>query len=285
MQEAQNNAFHANALINCGGKLVDLSTPQVMGILNVTPDSFYDGGQLSSVDSLLHRAEKHLNAGARFLDLGAASSRPGAVEISEDEELERLLPALKSLRSHFQDAIISVDTWRASVSKAAVDMGANMINDISGGMMDSQMHQCIAQLKVPYIIMHMQGTPSTMQVAPAYENVTTSVYEFLLQQWLDLKSLGVADVIIDPGFGFGKTLEHNYALLRNLDKLSLMGPPVLVGFSRKRMINEVIETKPTEALNGTSVLNTLALTKGASILRVHDVKEAVEAVKLWEQAR
>jgi len=284
MQEAQNNAFHANALINCGGKLVDLSTPAVMGILNVTPDSFYDGGQLSSVDSLLNRAEKHLTAGARFLDLGAVSSRPGAADISEADELKRLLPALKSLRTHFQDSIISVDTWRATVAAAAVDMGADMINDISGGMMDSNMHGTIAQLKVPYIIMHMQGTPSTMQIAPAYENVANSVYDFLLQQWLKLKSLGVADVIIDPGFGFGKTLDHNYDLLHNLDKLALMGPPVLVGFSRKRMINEVIETKPNEALNGTSILNTLALSKGASILRVHDVKEAVEAVKLWDQA-
>lgn len=272
-----------NQTINCRGKLIDLSKPRVMGILNVTPDSFFDGGRYNEASALIDQAQKHLDEGAEILDVGAVSTRPNATEVSEDEEERRLIPAIKLLRTSFPDVIISVDTFRASIAEKAVNAGADMINDISGGTMDDRMFETIAKLNVPYILMHIQGTPATMQKSPSYANVVQEVFDALLETVHALRRLGVKDLIIDPGFGFGKTVEHNFALLKELNQFTRLDCPVLVGFSRKSMINKVLGTTPSEALNGTTVLNTLALEKGATILRVHDAKPAKEAVLLWQQ--
>lgn len=252
-----------------------------MGILNATPDSFYDGGKNNSIEAALQRAEVILTQGGDIIDIGAASTRPGAEEISIDEELQRLIPVVKAIASEFPDAILSVDTYRAVVAEEAIKAGAQIINDIAGGTMDAAMFATVAKLHVPYILMHIQGTPQTMQQNPEYTNVVAEVLLSLSQKVNELKRLGVADIIIDPGFGFGKTTEHNYQLLSNLRQLQLLGCPILAGVSRKGMINKVLGTTPDQALNGTTVVNTIALANGASILRVHDVKEAVEAVALW----
>ncbi|GIV43566.1 MAG: dihydropteroate synthase [Bacteroidia bacterium] len=277
---AKDNFFYTKYTMNCGGRLISFDKALIMGIINLTPDSFYEKSRQSSELSALKQAEKMLNDGADILDLGAVSTRPGSVEISEEEELKRLLPALKSIRKSFPECIISVDTWRSEIAKAAVNEGADIINDISGGTMDANMFETIAQFKVPYILMHIQGTPQTMQQNPTYNDVVNEVIDFLAERIQKLRLLGVADIIVDPGFGFGKTPEHNFTLLKHLEQFAILDCPILVGVSRKSMITKTLNIIANEALNGTTVLNTIALMKGAKILRVHDVKEAVEAVKL-----
>lgn len=277
---AKDNFFYTKYTMNCGGRLISFDKALIMGIINLTPDSFYDKSRQNSEISALKQAEKMLADGADILDLGAVSTRPGSAEISIDEELNRLLPSLKSIRKSFPESIISVDTWSAEVAKAAINEGADIINDISGGTMDTGMFETIAQLKVPYILMHIQGTPQTMQQNPTYNDVVNEVIDFLALRIQKLRLLDVADIIVDPGFGFGKTLEHNFTLLKHLEKFKILDCPILAGISRKSMITKTLNISAEEALNGTTVLNTIALMKGAKILRVHDVKEAVEAVKL-----
>ncbi len=269
--------------INCKGTLIDFSTPKVMGILNITPDSFYDGGKYKSKEAIIKQTEKMLNEGATFIDVGAYSSRPGAVHISESEELSRIVPIIQLLSSHFPDILISVDTFRSEVAKQTIAAGAAIINDISGGKMDDDMFSCIADLQVPYIAMHMLGTPQNMQQNPQYNDVTKEVISFFAEQLHQLRQLKVNDVIIDVGFGFGKTIQHNYELLQNLDLFKSLDVPMLVGVSRKSMLYKPLEIEAKSALNATTVANTVALLNGASILRVHDVKEAVEAVKIVSQ--
>jgi len=267
--------------MNCNGKLLDLSSPVVMGILNITPDSFYDGGKHPTTENAVLQAERMIREGAAIIDIGAVSTRPDAADVDEFEEWTRLKAVLPVLRKEFPETIISVDTWRSSVAKEAVACGADIINDISGGQFDQEMFKTIAGLKVAYIMMHTQGTPGTMQQNPHYDDVVNDIFDFFTENLKKLRHLGVTDnIIIDPGFGFGKTVKHNYELLSKISKFKSLGFPVLVGLSRKSMINKILESKPSEALNGTSVLNTIALLNGADILRVHDVKEAVEAIKL-----
>jgi dihydropteroate synthase len=268
--------FSSKRIFEFNGKTMDFTRPKVMGILNVTPDSFYKGREAWRHGGM----ERIVAEGAYIIDIGAVSTRPGAVEVSVEEEKRRLIPVLKETRRRYPDIIISIDTYRAEIAAIAAAEGADMINDISGGTMDPGMITAIIRLGIPYIIMHIQGVPGTMQVNPVYENVTEEVAGFLLGQAKKLEAHGHHRIILDPGFGFGKTVEHNYSLLNSLDQLAGTGYPVLAGISRKSMINRVLGTKPEEALNGTTVLNTIALLKGATILRVHDVREAVEAVKL-----
>ena len=260
-------------------RLIEPKFPLVMGILNATPDSFHAASRVD-VDVALRLAERMLTEGAMILDVGGQSSRPGSAEGSPQEELKRVLPVVSAIRARFPEALISVDTWRSTIAKEAVEHGASMVNDIGAGLMDSEMLSIVAQLNVPYVAMHMQGRPATMQEAPTYSDVSAEVTLFLSERSNAAHDAGIADVIVDPGFGFGKTTAHNFTLLNDLERLVPIGAPVLVGLSRKRMINEVLGTGPAEAVNGTTVLNTIALMKGASILRVHDVKEAVEAVQL-----
>ncbi len=266
-----------------GDRLHTPRFPLVMGIINATPDSFHPASRAASVVEALHLAERMLAQGADILDIGGQSSRPGSGEGDEREEKRRVIPVIEAILLEFPDALISVDTWRAAVASEAVASGARMVNDISAGTLDPEMLRTVAGLGVPYVAMHMQGTPASMQHAPVYTDVCAEVTHFLSGRLHAAHEAGIADVIIDPGFGFGKTSEHNYALLRDLSRLNALGAPVLAGFSRKRMINEVLGTGPADALNGTTVLNTIALMKGASILRVHDVREAVECVKLVRQ--
>ena len=268
--------------MNCNGKILSLEKPVVMGILNITADSFYDGGKFSSDKSALEQVSKMLEEGASIIDIGASSSKPGSVAIDEKEEIQKIENILKLLVKEFPTSIFSVDTFRASVAETALANGAGIINDISGGEMDARMFPFIAKEKVPYIMMHMQNTPKTMQDAPQYKNVVSEVFECFEQRLNQLKSLGASDIIIDLGFGFGKTMEHNYSLLKNLSLFKKFELPILAGLSRKSMINKALNISPNQALNGTTVLNTLALLNGANILRVHDVKEAMEAIKLVE---
>ncbi len=254
--------------------------PLVMGIINTTPDSFLPESRATSVDDALHMAERMLAQGADILDIGGQSSRPGSDAGDEREERRRVVPVIEAIHREFPEALISVDTWRASVASEAVAFGARMVNDIGAGLLDETMLPTVGRMGVPYVAMHMQGVPSTMQHAPSYTDVVAEVTLFLSERLRAAHAAGIADVILDPGIGFGKTTRHNYALLRELPRLNALGAPVLVGLSRKRMINEVLGTAPAEALNGTTALNTLALSSGAAILRVHDVKEAVECVKL-----
>ena len=269
--------------INCKGTLVDLTRPKVMGILNVTPDSFFDGGKYKNERDILVQAEKMLNEEATFIDVGAYSSRPGAKHISEEEELQRMLPVVELLIKNFPEIIISIDSFRSRVVEESVNAGAAIINDISGGMMDEQMFKTVAKLQVPYIMMHMKGTPQNMQQNPQYENVVTEVISFFAEQLYKLRKLKVNDVIIDVGFGFGKTLDQNYELLKKLSLFKSLDAPILTGVSRKSMLYKLLGVTPKEALNATTVANTVALLNGTHILRVHDVKEAVEAVKIVEQ--
>ncbi|MFY0673636.1 MAG: dihydropteroate synthase [Bacteroidia bacterium] len=271
--------------INIKGELFLFDRPKVMGIINVTPDSFFDGGEYNSVDSALKQAEKHLEEGADFLDIGGFSSRPGADDVSFEEELKRIITPIEAIAKEFPKAIISIDTFRAKVAESAINSGAHIVNDISAGEDDEAMFGTISKLQVPYIIMHKQGSPKTMQQNPEYGNVVVEVAKYLSQRILKLNELGVNDIIADPGFGFGKTVEHNYELLNQLDHFHYLDVPILAGVSRKSMINKVLGTKPENALNGTTVLNTIALQKGAHILRVHDVKEAVQAVKLLDMMK
>lgn len=277
---------HYPPVINCNGKILDLSYPVVMGILNVTPDSFFDGGRYLDETAILRQSEKMLQEGATILDIGGASTRPGAHEVDEREEMQRVIPSIALILKHFPDTLISVDTWRASVASAAVDAGAGIVNDVSAGNLDPNMFQSVAGLDVPYILMHMQGSPDTMQKHPHYEDVVTEVLDFFIRRIEKLRGLGVKDIVIDPGFGFGKTVAHNYALLKHLHVFrNVLGLPVLVGLSRKGMICKPLRIKPENALNGTSALHMVALQQGACILRVHDVREAVEVIKLWELLR
>lgn len=267
--------------LNCRGKLLDISTPIVMGILNITPDSFYDGGKFSDESNRISIVEKMLTNGALLIDIGAVSSRPGAREVSEEEEWQRLEPVLNMMNSRFPDVIISLDTSRSVIAVKGFANGVSIINDITAGS-DPDMFGIVAKHKAPYIMMHMQGTPATMQDNPVYDDVTETVVQFFIKKVDEAKKAGIQDIIIDPGFGFGKTTEHNFELLKNISILkTLLDVPVLAGVSRKSMINKTLEIKAADALNGTTVLNTIALMKGASLLRVHDVKEAVETTKLF----
>ncbi len=271
-----------NMTINCKGKLIDLSSPKVMGILNITPDSFYDGGKYSNDTTILKHVELMLNEGTTFIDIGAYSSRPGAAHVSEKEELNRVLPVLDLVLKSFPETLISIDTFRSNIAKQTIEAGAALINDISAGKLDENMLPTVAELHVPYIMMHMKSTPQTMQQNTQYENLVKEVLFYFSERIALAKSLGIVDLIVDPGFGFAKTLEQNYDLLNNLELFKMIETPVLVGVSRKSMIYKKLETTANEALNGTTVLNTIALQKGASILRVHDVKEAMETIKLVE---
>lgn len=273
--------FSRKQTINCGGELIDLSEPKIMAILNITPDSFYDGGKHASLKDIKAHVHQMIEDGADIIDVGAYSSRPGAKDVSAEEELERLNPVLEMLRKDFYKLIISVDTFRSDVAQRVVeDFQVDIINDISAGDLDEEMFQTIAQLQVPYIMMHMQGTPQNMQNNPQYKNVVQEIMKYFSKKIDALKLLGVNDVIIDPGFGFGKSVDHNFQLLKHLSDFKLFELPVLVGVSRKSMINKVLEVSPDKALNGTTVVHTMALLNGANILRVHDVKEAKEAILL-----
>jgi dihydropteroate synthase len=279
---AKDTFFQKKATLNAGGKLIDLSTPKVMGIINITPDSFYAESRKAGIDAILTQAGKMLADGATFLDIGAYSSRPGAVDISIQEETDRLLPAVEAIAANFPDAVLSADTFRAGVAEAAIKAGAHIINDISGGELDADMFATAARLQVPYVLMHMRGTPQNMAQLTDYEDVFADVFDYFVKKIYQLKQSGVHDIILDPGFGFAKKASDSYKLISRMQGFDVLQLPVLAGISRKRMIYGLLGTTAEEALNGTTVLNTIALMKGASILRVHDVKEAVEAVKIWE---
>jgi dihydropteroate synthase len=266
--------------INCNSRLIDLNLPKVMGILNLTPNSFYDGGKHNEINSIMHQVDKMLSEGADFIDIGAYSSKPSAEFVSEEEEIKRLVPIIKELVDHFPTIVLSVDTFRANVAKVAVEHGAGIINDISAGLLDEKMLETVADLKVPYIMMHMRGNPQTMQSLTNYDDIVKEMIFYFSERIQKARSFGISDLIIDPGFGFAKTLEQNYEVLHKMELFSMLELPLLAGISRKSMIYKVLENSPQEALNGTSVLNTIALQKGAKILRVHDVKEAVECIKL-----
>ena len=267
--------------INCKGQLIDISSPKVMGILNVTPDSFFDGGSYKNERDILNQVEKMLNDGATFIDVGAYSSRPNSPYVSETEELQRIIPIIDLLVKQFPDIIISVDTFRSEVAKACIQHGASIINDISGGFRDENMLQTVANLQVPYIMMHMKGDQNTMQDLTNYDDLVNDIIFYFSKQIEACKQLGIKDVIIDPGFGFAKTREQNFELLNKLELLNIISAPLLAGVSRKSMIYKTLNTTAKETLNGTTALHMVALQKGAKILRVHDVKEAVESVKLF----
>lgn len=270
--------------LNCKGNLVDVSSPKVMGILNITPDSFYDGGTLKSDADVLNRTEYMLENGARFIDVGAYSSRPDAEHISADEEKQRLLPIIELLLTNFPEILISVDTFRSNIAEKAINIGAAIINDISGGSMDDKMFETVGRLKVPYVLMHMQGTPQTMQKNPSYSNVVTDVRKDFSEKLLKLRALQLSDIILDVGFGFGKSIEHNYELLSELHQFKTFEKPILAGISRKSMLYKTLNTTADQALNATSVANTIAIKNGANILRVHDVKEASETIKICKMS-
>ncbi len=272
--------------INVKGQLIDLSEPQVMGILNVTPDSFFSGSRKQTETEIRERVAEIFNEGASMIDVGAYSSRPDADDISPEEEMSRLRRGLKIVREMYPEAVVSVDTFRADVARMCVEeYGADIINDISGGNMDSRMFSTVAELGVPYILMHMKGTPQTMQQSPQYDDLMKDILLYFAERVQQLRDLGQKDIIIDPGFGFAKTLNHNYELMQQLDKLGIFELPVLVGISRKSMIYRLLGRTPADALNGTTTLNTIALLKGASILRVHDVKECVEVVNIVKKMK
>ncbi|MGC1242296.1 MAG: dihydropteroate synthase [Chryseosolibacter sp.] len=277
----QNTPFSTNKTLNVHGRLIDLTIPRIMGILNVTPDSFYDGGRFISESALLEQTEKMLDEGADFIDVGGYSSRPGAAEIPEEEEKQRVVVAIASILKRFPRTVVSVDTFRSRVAEAAVAEGALMINDIAGGSLDEAMFRTVARLKVPYILMHMKGDPITMSSQTQYTDILKEMLDYFHQKINLLQQLEVTDIIIDPGFGFAKNIEQNFNLLRNLGKFSILGKPTLVGLSRKSMVWKTLDINPTEGLNGTTVLNTMALLRGADILRVHDVREAREVIKLF----
>lgn len=276
----QGTNYTCKYTLRANGKTLKLVKPVVMGIVNLTPDSFYDGGLSRTHEAILEKAATHISGGAKILDLGAVSTRPGASEVSEEEELRRLLRALKLIRNTFPEVFISVDTYRSAVALAAAEQGADMINDIWGGAFDESMFGVVAKTKLPYIMMHMQGNPQTMQQNPRYKNVTKEVLAFLRSRISKARKAGIKQIVADPGFGFGKALKHNYQLLQQLKQFEKLKCPILVGISRKSMVNKVLDSGPATALNGTTVLHTVALLNGANILRVHDAKEATEAIKL-----
>ncbi len=270
------------ATINCKQSLIDFSVPKVMGIVNITPDSFYDGGKSTSEAAILKQVEKMLKDGATFIDVGGYSSRPNAEDISVQEEIDRAIPAIELILSHFPDTLISIDTFRSEVARTAVESGAAMVNDISGGDFDSKMIQTVAELQVPYIIMHMRGTPKTMTQLTDYDNITTEVIYDLSAKIREARAAGINDIIVDPGFGFAKTPRQSFELLKNLKLLQTLEAPILSGVSRKSFIYKTLQITPQEALNGTTVMNTIAILNGSAILRVHDVKEATECIKLLQ---
>ncbi|SEL96622.1 dihydropteroate synthase [Aquimarina amphilecti] len=269
--------------INCKGSLIDLSTPKVMGILNLTPDSFYDGGKYKDESQILYQTEKMLQEGATFIDLGAYSSRPGADHISIEEEENRILPIVTLILSKFPNTILSIDTFRSKIAKQCIEAGAAIINDISAGSLDKEMIKIVGALKVPYIMMHMKGTPQTMKSLNQYDNLIEDIQLYFSQKIIEAIKEGINDLIIDPGFGFAKNIDQNFELLNKLDLLNIQEYPILAGISRKSMIYKSLNINPSESLNGTTSLNTIALLKGASILRVHDVKEAMECVTLFHR--
>jgi dihydropteroate synthase len=272
--------FYPKNVITCMGKKIDLSVPKIMGIINVTPDSFYAKSRYD-VHQVLTTCESMLKDGAMFVDVGGYSSRPGADHIAVDEEKRRTIPIIESIAHEFPELIISIDTFRSVVADSALDAGASIINDISGGELDEAMFELVASRDVPYILTHMRGTPQNMQLDPSYESITNEILTSLRNRLTILQTMNVSDVIIDPGFGFGKTLDQNYQLLSELSQFKDLKVPILVGLSRKSMIYKLLDSSPEEALNGTSVLHTISLQKGAQILRVHDVKDAAECIKLW----
>jgi dihydropteroate synthase len=269
--------------LNIAGKLIDLSRPQVMGILNITPDSFFEGSRFGQVEAAVARAAQMQHEGATFIDIGGHSTRPGADAVSEAEELDRVLPVVAALHQNLPDLVLSIDTFRASVARQAVAAGAHIINDISGGNLDDDMFETVAQLNVPYVLMHSRGTPQTMQQLTHYEYLVSDVIRELQQKVAQLRALNVKDIVIDPGFGFAKTADQNFELVQHLEAFQMLDCPLLIGLSRKSMIWRTLNTTAAEALNGTTVLNTVALTKGANILRVHDVRPAVEAIALLDK--
>ena len=271
--------------INCKGNLIDLSTPKVMGVINLTPDSFYDGGKLTSEKEILLQANKMLQEGATFLDLGAYSSRPGAQFVSEKEEIHRLLPVIKILLNEFPETLLSIDTFRSNVANESIYAGASLINDISAGTLDDHMFKIIAQHQVPYVMMHMRGTPETMMQNTDYTNLTKEVIYYFSERIAKARSFGINDLITDPGFGFSKTLDQNYDLFNDLELFRYLNAPLLIGISRKSMIQKKIKTTAADSLNGTTALHAIAIQKGVSILRVHDVKEAFETINLLQNLK
>lgn len=274
--------LYPQSTLNCAGRPLDLARPVIMGIINVTSDSFYAGSRFTGLDEIVKQAEKMLQEGAQILDIGGMSSRPGASIIRAEEEVERITPVIKTLVKEFPEAIISLDTIYGLSAKVGADLGVGIINDISAGRLDATMYPVVAELGLPYILMHMQGQPGTMQSNPQYTDVVTEVLDFFIAEVGKLRSLGVKDIVLDAGFGFGKNLQHNYTLLKNLHVFQILDLPVLAGLSRKSMIYRLLEISPEEALNGTSALHMVALQQGAKILRVHDVKPAAEVLRLWE---
>jgi len=268
--------------LNCKGRLLVIDKPLIMGIINATPDSFYEGSRFSGKDKILTQAEKMINDGADILDIGGQSTRPGSEQVPENTELTRIIESIEAMHQKFPGILISVDTYYSTVAKKCVEAGASIVNDVSSGMMDHKMLPTIAALQVPYIAMHMKGTPQTMQQLASYENVTREVLDFFIAKKHECRNAGITDLIIDPGFGFAKTIAHNFQLLKDLSVFKLIDAPLLVGLSRKSSVYKTLNISPEEALNGTTVLNTIALMNGANILRVHDVKEAKEAVELWK---
>jgi len=269
--------------LNCNGQLVMLTTPIVMGILNITPDSFYSGSRFSNDTKLLSSVEKMLKEGATILDIGGMSSRPGAKVISVDEELDRVVPVIKAIKTQFPQTVISIDTVHSKVVEKCADLGIGMVNDISGGQIDSSMYETVSKYALPYVLMHMQGLPENMQIEPKYDDIKLVILEFFIKEIEKLRILGIKDIILDVGFGFGKTIDHNYEILKNLHAFQILDLPVLVGISRKSMIYKYLETTPDDALFGTTALHWKALDEGAKILRVHDVKAAVQVIQLWKK--
>lgn len=281
----KNTEFQQKLTLNVRGSLLDLSTPKLMGILNLTPDSFYDGGRNNNIENALKKTEEFLSDGADILDLGAYSSRPNAEHISEETEKERLIPVVKAIVKEFPQAIISIDTFRSGIARAAIAEGAHLINDISAGELDENMFQTIAELKVPYILMHMRGNPKTMAQLTDYKDLLGEITTYFSKKIKQLQDLGVHELIVDPGFGFAKTLDQNYELLSHLSELKKLGFPILAALSRKSMIYKLLDSDAEHALNGTTAINTIALLNGANILRVHDVKEAKETISIVEKLR
>jgi len=274
--------FSGNKPLKCGNNILNLDKPLVMGILNLTPDSFFDGGRYTKTEAWLVQAGKMIHEGASIIDLGAVSTRPGAAFVSEEDEISRLLPAVELLTAKYPETVFSVDTYRSKVVRLACEAGAGLINDISGGSIDDDLIQAVAGTGLPYVLMHMQGTPSIMQQNPVYENITDEINEFFIKKIADLKTAGIQQLILDPGFGFGKSIDHNYRMLYQLSAFKKAGYPVMAGISRKSMIYKLLEINPEESLAATSALHMASLLNGADILRVHDVKEAVQVIKLAE---
>ena len=277
------NEFYLKMTINCKGQLVDLSTPKVMGILNVTPNSFFDGGKYKNESEMLSKVGKMLSEGATFIDVGAYSSKPSAEFVSEEEELQRIVPIINLILEYYPETLISIDTFRSDVAKVCIENGAAIINDISAGNLDDNMLETIAKYNVPYIMMHMRGTPQTMQAMTSYENIVKEILFYFSERIAQARSHGINDLIVDPGFGFAKTLEQNYEVLQKMELFEILELPLLAGVSRKSMIYKTLHSTAEEALNGTTFLNAIALTKGAKIPRVHDVKEAMECVTLFNK--